>query len=133
MRLLSQKEAKSHAKKQHDELVSTNVSLLKVQKHLIQGNNELKDNYDPEKAIKQREFERFCELLQEKKSALLAELNGINKLIEERKELYYGLVAKQDKLQEQFWQIDEANKKLDLRQKFVEDLEKKWHTKQNIC
>jgi len=130
MRLLSQKEAKSTIKKQHDELVSANVSLLKVQKHLIQGNNELKDDYDPEKAIKQREFDRFCELIQEKKSSLLAELNGITKLIEERKSIYYGLIEKQDALQEKMYEINEAQKKLDLREKFVLDLEKKWNNKQ---
>lgn len=132
MRLLSQKEAQSQVKKQHDELVQANLSLLKVKQHLIQSNNDLHDDYDPQKAIKQREFDRFCELLQDKKSSLLAELQGVNKLIEERKSIYYGLVEKQDALHEKMYEVNEANAKLDLRQKFVEDLEKKWHTKQNI-
>lgn len=130
MKLLSRKEAEIGIKKSNEELLGTNVRLREMEKQVLRRLNEAKLNYDPEKVKALKDFEQFIADLNEKKSKALQELNAYNKLIEERKEIYYGLVEKADEVDERLLQIKEANRKLDLREAFIVDLEKKWRDKQ---
>lgn len=87
--------------------------------------NTAKKNYDPEKVAALKEFDAFLADIQEKKSKLLREMKAIESIIEEKKELYYGLIAKSDALEERAHAVKESEDKLDLREAFVSQLEKK--------
>lgn len=125
MKLLERKEATLGLKKDNEELLGTNIRLREMEKQVLRRLNEAKENYDPEKVKALKDFEQFVSELNEKKSQLLKELSAYQKLITERKDIYYGLVERQDELEEKIYQMDEKNKKLDLREAFVKDLEKK--------
>ncbi|MEK7180000.1 MAG: hypothetical protein AAB706_00835 [Patescibacteria group bacterium] len=126
MKLLSKSAAESKIKQDNDELIDTNIRLRKYEGDIVHRLNTIKENYEPDKLQKLRDFENFCKDILMKKSKLLEELNGIERQIEQKKELYYNLIQKQDLLDEKVYQIEEASKKLDLREAFITDLEKKW-------
>lgn len=130
MKLLTPSLARSKKKLENEGLVESNIRLRKYHKDITQKLNTIKDDYEPEKLEKLREFETFCRDLDVKRETLLKELAQWQKLLTDTKEIYYGFIAKSDELQEVKYKIDEENKKLDLRQTFVEDLENKWRNKQ---
>lgn len=129
MKLLSKPQAKSKVKLDNEVLIESNLRLREMEKTVIHRLSTAKENYDPEKMRELEKFETFCKDIQEKKAKLLGELAGIEKAIADKKEVYYGMITKQDALMEKAYQIEEAHKKLDLRQTFVEDLERKWRDK----
>jgi hypothetical protein len=126
MKLLDQKQAQSNLKTQNDELIGTNIRLRRFWQEITQKLNTIRENYDPDKLKRLKDFEQFCKDLIIKKSKMLEELVSIEKQIENKKEIYYGLIAKQDKLDEYVYEIQEKEKKLKLREAFVIDLEAKW-------
>lgn len=123
MKLLAKKEAQKGIKKNTEELLESNLRLRKMEMDVLGRLNTAKLNYDPEKVKALEDFERFCKDIMVKKSALLEELNAYTKLIDEKKELYYGLIAKQDALEERRAQILEESRKLDLREAFIISIE----------
>lgn len=130
MRLLAKTEAYSAKKRENDALVESNIRLRKYWQGITQKLNTIKEDYEPEKVQRLKDFELFVKDLQVKKSKVLEELAGWQKLVEETKEKYYALVAKQDELDELKYKVEEEHKKLDLREAFVVDLETKWRNKQ---
>lgn len=130
MRLLSTTAAKSIKKRENDALVDSNIRLRKFHQEITTKLNNVKDNYDGDKLEKLREFEQFCKDLEAKRSKVLEELASWQKLVADTKEIYYGFIARKDELQEKEYQIEEENKKLNLREAFVVDLEAKWRDKQ---
>lgn len=126
MRLLNRTEAQSSLRKENDELVATNVRLRHLWQEIIGKLNTARESYESEKMKKLQEFEIFCKDILEKKSKLLEELMGIEKEIKAKKDLYFGLISKQDALDEKIYQMKEQEKKLDLREAFVGELESKW-------
>lgn len=131
MKLLSQKESGSKIKKENDELIETNIRLRKYYAEILHKLNSLKDNYDPEKMAKLKEFEAFCKDLNEKKDKLLQEFNALEAEIQKKKDIYYGLITRFDELDERTYQLKEKENKLDLREAFVTDLEVKFKNKQD--
>ena len=129
MKLLSRNEAQSKIKKDNDELIGTNIRLRSLWKEITQRLNLARDDYDSEKMQKLRKFEEFCREILIKKSKLLEELTGVENAIKEKKELYYGLVVKQDILDERMLDLNEQEKKLEIRQLFLENLEKQFKEK----
>lgn len=130
MKLLSKTSATSQLKKDNDVLIETNIRLRKSYASIVQKLNTLKDSYEPEKFQLLKEFESFSKDILNKKSVLLQELKYIEDEITKKKDIYFGLIEKQDLLDEKVYQVAEENKKLDLRKTFVEDLEEKWKKKQ---
>ena len=130
MQLLGKKQARSTAKLENETLIESNIRLSQYHQDITRKLNDVKDNYDPEKLKILKDFEDYCKDIQAKKTKVLGELNTVEQLVEEKKEVYYGLIEKQDILMEKEHQINEENKKLDLRQTFVTDLEAKWQAKQ---
>lgn len=130
MKLLNRTEAQMTKKKENDNLILSNIRLREYGKVITERLRTIKDSYEPEKVQRLQDFEDFCKDLMEKKAKILAELAGLQKLVTETKELYYGYVQRSDELLEKKYQIDEDNKKLDLRQIFISDLENKWREKQ---
>ncbi len=130
MKLMSQVEARSRKKRENDALVDSNLRLKGYYNTISKKLSTIKEDYDPDKLQKLAEFERFCKDIELQRTKLLQELAGIQKLVADTKEIYYGLITKQDELFEKQYKIEEENKKLDLREAFVTDLEKKWQAKQ---
>ena len=129
MKLLSKNEAQSSLRKDNDELLETNIRLRHFERTVTQKLNHIKETYEPEKLAKLKEFEQFCKELAVKRSKLLQELAGIEQEIVKKKEIYYGLIAKQDALDEKIFNLHEQESKLKLREAFVVDLEQKWRNK----
>lgn len=130
MKLLAKTEAYNHKKKENDSLLETNLRLKKREHELRQKLATAKDDYEPEKVKKMQEFEVFCQDINFKKSQMLKELNDIQIHINSKKEIIYELVERQDEIQERLHFVEESEKKLELREKFVQDLERKWNEKQ---
>lgn len=129
MKLLSPKEAKPILRKQNDELIDTSLRLSKLVREKHAELNTLKGNYDPEKVRAKAEFDAFCKDLNEKKGRLLEELSGIQKEIDTKKDIYFGIVAKQDSVEERIYKADRREESLNLREKLISELEQAWKTK----
>ena len=129
MKLLSRQEAESSLKSENGQLLETNIRLRKFWQQIVHKLNTVRESYEPEKLQRLKDFEEFCKDILSKKSKLLEELAGIEKLIEQKKELYYSLVVQRDVLDEKMHQMKEQERKFDLREKFVMDLERKWREK----
>lgn len=129
MKLLNRTEAQSSIKKQNEELIESNIRLRTFWKDITGKLQRVKDDYEPEKMAKLKEFEQFCKDLLVKKSKLLGEMTTLQKEIDIKKEIYYGMIAKQDALDEKVYEMKEMEKKLQLRETFVLDLEERWRTK----
>lgn len=130
MKLLAKTEAQSKVKRDNDQLIAENLRLRQFWKDITQKLNTVKESYEPDKLAKLKEFEQFAMDLMVRKAKLLEELQGIENEIIRKKDIYFGLIAKQDALDEKIYQMTEAQKKLDLRERFVVDLEQKWRAKQ---
>jgi len=125
MKLLSENEVETSIKKNNDELVDTNIRLRKEYREILQKLNSVKDDYEPDKFKKLKEFENFCVEIDSKKSKLLKEFKDVEQLIKEKKDLFFNLVEKQDKIEERIYQVNEREKKVQLRELYVGELEKK--------
>jgi hypothetical protein len=131
MKLLAKKEAEKSIKKSNEELLGSNLRLRQLEKNVLSRLNTAKLDYEPEKMKALKDFEEFVADLSQKKSKLLEEMHAYNKLIQERKDIYYGLIEKQDLLEEKIYQMNEENRKLDLRETFIRDLEQRVNQKAN--
>ena len=125
MKLLDQKEAQSKVKKDNDELILSNIRLRHLWQDITIKLNTIKESYQPEKLKILQEFETFCKDILGKKAKLLEELQGIENEIKKKKDLYFEIIQKQDALDEKIYQMKEQEKKLDMRELFVSELEKK--------
>lgn len=130
MKLLSRTEASSKKKLENESLIESNIRLRKYHTEIVQKLNTVKEDYEPEKLEKLREFETFCRDLDVKRETLLKELAQWQKLLADTKEIYYGYIVKADELAEKEYRISEETKKLNLREAFISDLEQKWQAKQ---
>lgn len=129
MKLLSKNEAQSKKKSENDAFVESNIRLREREKQLVGRLNNLKSNYEPEKILALRDYELYMADLIEKKSKALRELTAIQNMVNDKKEMYYRLLEREDELLEKAYLVAEKEKKLELREKFVEETEKKIYDK----
>lgn len=125
MKLFSARDSQAKLKKENEELIDMSVRLQRYFQGLKTKLKSAKSDYEPDKVAKLMEFEMFCVEIQQKKSKLLEELNQIEQIIKDKKEVYYGLIEKQDELEERMYEVKEKERKLDLREEFVHELERK--------
>lgn len=125
MKLLSPTDARSKIQKNNDELIESNIRLRKGLKQVISDLNNAKNDYSSDRVKLLKDFDRFIEEIQVKKNRLLKELKDLTEEIDRKKEVYYGLITKQDMLEEKLYQLNEREIKINLRENFVKDLEKK--------
>lgn len=130
MKLLKKAVVENKLKTENEELLDRNIRLRQFERAITERLNTVKDSYEPDKVARLKEFEAFCKDLNEKKAKLLQELQGISQLIEEKKEVFYGLISKQDQLEERLHIADQKEEKLKLRELFVSELETKWRNRQ---
>lgn len=129
MKLLSPEKAKNTIRKENEELLDSNIRLRKNLGIVISNLNTAKTNYDPEKVRALNKYKAFLRDLDEKVSKRLEELAIIEARIEQKKDVYYGFIEKQDALEERVNSANEREKKLDLREQFISGIEEKvWMT-----
>ena len=129
MRLLQKQEAEHSLKRENDELVDQNLTLRSYYGKALERLRGAKDDYSKDKLKKMEEYEAFCRALDEKKAKKLQELAEVSKAVEDRREIYYGLVAKQDSLEDRIYKQDQREKILDLRENFIKEIEEKQNAK----
>lgn len=129
MKLLAKPEAKSRIKREEESLMGSVSRLRKLERETQTRLQSAKSGYEPEKAKALKDYEDYIRDLSGKKAKFLRELQAVSKLIEDKKEMYYGLTEKFDELQEREFHLNEREKKLDLREQFINQLEAKWTTR----
>lgn len=127
MKLLSKTDARDQRKRDNDSLVDSNIRLRKMENEVLSRLNNAKADYAPDKVAALEEFNSFLKDIQEKKAKLLKELSAIQSLVNDEKEIYYGLVAKQDVLEERAHAVRESEDKLNIREAFINQLEQKMY------
>jgi len=125
MKLLQKAEVDLKYKKQNDELIGKNNRLLGYFTKGVARLNSLKDNYDQVKVNKYNDFVDFSNHIAQQKSKLMEEVVVIEKLIKEKTETYYGLIAKQDELDEREFNMKQKANNLSMREEFVKESEEK--------
>lgn len=125
MQLMPKQEAENLLKKEENQLKANNVRLLQFFSKGIKKLNSYKDNYSPDKEKAYKDFVSFCEDLNKKKSVLLKELKEISTLIEQKKDIYFAMLEKLDALDEKEQEIKQMQSKLDIREGFLIESEKK--------
>lgn len=129
MKLLSKPDAQSKIKKANEQDLETSLRLRTLIREQRQELATLREDYEPEKIAKKAEYDTFCKEIQAKKEKLLRELSAIEQEIAAKKDLYFGLVAKQDALEERLYQTQERERKVELRENFISEIERQWSTK----
>jgi len=117
MKQLFQKE--EIQKRRHDqtrELIAKNTKLISSLKKSLELQNDI--DFDADKAKKVRDYEIWCKDLQEKQSKVLATLKGYEKLLEDRKEDYYNVVARIDEKEDKIISLQEEIGRLELQVEF---------------
>ena len=125
MRLLPKKEVESKIRKERDQLLEESVRLRRYYRETKSKLSTIKDDYSKDRLERLDEFERFAAAILEKKGKLLKELSDTNEEIKKRQDVYYGLVEKQDELDDREYKLKERERKLDDREEFIRQLEVK--------
>lgn len=126
MKLLSKQKVDNRIKRERDVLLEDASRLRKYIRQQEAKLSTIKDDYSRDKLEALKEFEAFVGRLHDAKDKLLKEYNDVNEEIKKRQEVYYGLVEKQDALDEREYQIQRKEQKLNDREGFIKQLEAKW-------
>jgi Mg2+ and Co2+ transporter CorA len=102
----------------NDRLIASNRKVLALQKEI---------EFDADKAKKVKDYQKWCEDLQEKMSKELKSLNAYKLLVEEAKEEYYNLVARKDEVEDRIADKLEELAKLELQVTFTKTILEKSH------
>jgi predicted nucleic acid-binding Zn-ribbon protein len=113
MRLFQKEEILKGRKDQTRELTLKNERLATSLRKLLNLQKDIE--FDADKAKKVKDYQVWCEDLQTKMSKELGNLNAYKKLVEERKEEYYNLVAKKDEIEDGIITLKEELEKLELQ------------------
>lgn len=118
MKLFTKTETLENLRNEKRFLEATNERLDKLVKEKQKLLNV--EEFDSKILAKQKELKSVEGAYITKKSELLKELRSIELLIESKKEILYGLIEKQDELDERERNISEQEEKLKLQAQFVE-------------
>lgn len=120
MELFSKETINRKRKGQTRELAMKNDRLAVSLRKLLQLQNDI--DFDADKAQKVKEYQIWCEDVQTKQGKVLAELRAYEKLLDEKKERYYELVAQQDSLEDSILDKQEESGRLELELTFKREL-----------
>lgn len=129
MKIFAKQDAHLKIKLDSEQLIEQNIRVRKNYEETVRKINSAKLSYDKDKLKAMEEFDKFVKDITKKKSLLLEELAKIEQQIEQKKELYYSLITKQDLLEEKMYQMQEKERKLDIRESYVGELEKNFNNK----
>lgn len=117
MKIFSKQDVHQKIKRDNDLLIQDNLRLRKKNETLHKSNTGI----DYNKA--EQDFKKFIAEINDKRQKMLLELEELQKAIDLRKDIYYGLVEKQDILEERIYKLEQKEKQLDARERFVNQLE----------
>lgn len=127
MQLLSPEKINSKRKEQTRELTLKNERLATSLRKVLALQKDIE--FDADKAKKVADYQIWCEDLQKKMSKELANLEAYKKLVEDKKEEYYNLVAKIDELQDKTFDLKEEISRLILQVEWNRKLTQKTDAK----
>lgn len=131
MKLFAKQDAHLKIKRDSEQLIEQNMRVRTNYESTIRKINTAKLSYDKDKLKAMEEFDKFIHDITLKKAKLLEELQKVQQAIDEKKELYYSLMEKQDLLEEKLYQLQEKERKLEIRESYVGELEKNFNNKAN--
>lgn len=120
MQLFSKEQINTKRKDQTRELTLKNERLAVSLKKILNLQNDI--DFDTDKAKKVKDYQIWCEDLQKKMNKELANLKAYEKLLDEKKDEYYNLVAKKDELEDKIIDLTEELGRLDLQLNFKREL-----------
>jgi len=123
MKLFSKEQVNKVKKDQTRELVLKNQRLAKSLRKILSLQKDIE--FDADKARKVKNYQVWCEDLQTKMSKELANLVAYKKLVEEKKEEFYNLVARKDALEDKIIDLKEELEKLQLQVELKKQILKK--------
>lgn len=116
MQLFSKEQINTKRKEQTRELVVKNERLVNSLKKVLNLQKDIE--FDADKAKKVKDYQIWCEDLQKKMAKELGNLNAYKKLVDEKKEEYYNLVARKDEIEDKILDRKEELGRLDLQVAF---------------
>lgn len=120
MQLFTPEKINKVRKDQTRELVVKNERLISSMRKVLNLQNDIE--FDQDKAKKVADYQVWCADLQNKMSRELLNLKAYEKLVEEKKEEYYNLVAKKDEIEDKILDRKEELGRLDLQLNFKREL-----------
>jgi len=116
MKLFQKETINLKRKEQTRELTLKNERLAVSLRKILNLQKDIE--FDADKAKKVKDYQVWCEDLQTKMSKELGNLNAYKKLVEDKKEEYYGLITNLDLLQDKILDRKEELRKQELRVAF---------------
>jgi hypothetical protein len=120
MQLFSKEQINGKRKDQTRELTLKNERLAGSLRKVLNLQKDIE--FDADKAKKVADYQVWCEDLQKKMSKELANLTAYTKLVDDKKEEYYNLVARYDELEDKILDRKEELGRLDLQVNFKKEL-----------
>lgn len=120
MRLFQKTEIEKGRKEQTRELTLKNERLATSLRKILNLQKDIE--FDADKAKKVKDYQVWCEDLQTKMSKELGNLKAYEKLVDEKKEEYYNLVARKDEVEDRIITLKEELEKLSLQVAFKREL-----------
>lgn len=120
MQLFSKEQINTKRKDQTRELMLKNERLIISNRKILELQKDI--DFDTDKAKKVKDYQIWCEDLQSKIAKELSNLKAYNKLVDEKKDEYYNLVAKKDEIEDKILDLTEELKKLELQVVFKKEL-----------
>ena len=122
MLLFSKEQVNTKRKEQTRELTIKNERLATSLRKILKLQKEVE--FDTDKAKKVKDYQIWCEDLQVKMSKELGNLEAYKKLVDEKKEEYYNLVASYDALEDRILdkkeELDKLNIQVGLQKQILE-------------
>jgi len=125
MKIFSPEKIKIEGEKKADRLAFEKVQLEKQVRDLQIELQAVRGQLNADKSKIDKTFKEFVQDINAKKSNLLKELLEVERQLEKKKDLFYGLVEKQDTLRDREIEVSEKEENLRRREVYVRSLEGK--------
>lgn len=122
MQLFSKEQVNTKRKEQTRELTLKNERLATSLRKILNLQKDIE--FDADKAKKVADYQVWCEDLQKKMSKELSNLTAYKKLVDDKKEEYYNLVARldaiEDKIIDKKEELEKVGLQLSLKKQILE-------------
>jgi len=123
MKLLTKEEVNKVARQQNRELAQKNSRLVDFFQRSIKKLNNTEIDSDLQR--KQYDYDKTVQDFLERKDTMLQELMMLQRKVEEKKDILYSLIDKQDELDERERTLREKEEVIKLQAQFVDQISEK--------
>ena len=113
MKLFTKEEINKRRHETNRELTAKNEKVVSSLKKVLKLQEEI--DFDKEKAKKMKEFQVWCDNLNEKKSLLLQDMKKYQNAVEGAKEELYRVIARKDMFEDEIANLEEEIGRLQLQ------------------